>query len=89
MKVRRGDIVNTWGPHANGHMEQVGIVTNVYGEGDEAGVPVNIHVFVDLYGDMLMAEVPFYPSRQHAIAALGGETHGGAQVAWPLEPKHE
>jgi hypothetical protein len=92
MKVRRGDIVNTWGPHSNGHMEQVALVTNVYGEGDEAGVPVNLHVFVDLGGYMLAGEVPFYQSRQHAIAALYGDTgpsSGGAVVAWPLEQKDE
>jgi hypothetical protein len=86
--VRRGDIVETWGPHSNGHMEQAGVVTNVYGQGDEPGVLVNLFVFVDLGEPMIAAEVPCYPTRNHAIAALAGATmsNGGAQVCWPREP---
>lgn len=87
MKVRRGDTVETWGPHSNGHMEQVAIVTHVYGQGDEAGVPVNLMLMQDLGTPMVAAEVPCYPSRQHAIAALGAQamSNGSAQVCWPRE----
>jgi hypothetical protein len=87
MKVRRGDIVETWGPHSNGHMEQSGYVTHVYGEGDEAGVLVNLLVMVDLGGPLIADEVACYPTRQHAFAALVGAamSNGGAQVCWPRE----
>lgn len=87
MRVRRGDIVETWGPHANGHMEQVAHVTHVYGEGDERGVPVNLLVLIDLVGPMVASEVPCYPTRQHAMAALVAHSlsNGGAQVCWPRE----
>jgi hypothetical protein len=70
MKVTRGSIVECYGPWSNGHMAQAGIVTHVYGEGDESGVPVNLHLFVDLGETLIVSEVPFYASRQHALAAL-------------------
>lgn len=96
MKVRRGSLVETWGPHSNGHMEQVALVTHVYGEGDEAGVPVNLYVYVDLGGGMIATEVPYFPTRQRAMAALAmatlmspGSSNGGAQVCWPRETHDE
>lgn len=85
MKVTRGRIVHTWGPWSNGHMEQTGIVTHVYGEGDEAGVPVNLHLFIDMGGAVIVHQVPFYPTRAQAIAAMGVLSDGGngsAQACW-------
>jgi hypothetical protein len=68
-------------------MEQAAFVTHVYGEGDEAAVPVNLVIMLDLGNPMIAGEVPFYPSRQHAMAALAraGISNGGAQVCWPRE----
>lgn len=87
MKVTRGRTVEAYGPWSNGHMEQAAVVTHVYGEGDEPGVLVNLYVMVDADAPMVCVEIPFYPSRQHALAAMAtGEAkhNGGAVVAyWP------
>jgi hypothetical protein len=87
-RVRRGDTVTTYGPWSNGHMEQVAIVTHVYGYGDEDSVLVNLHVFVDLGQPLITHEVPFHRSRMHALAAMAAHeaiANAGAVTCWPRE----
>lgn len=62
-------MVTTLGPWTNGHDEQCAIVTHVYGTG-LPGDLVNLHVFVDLAPTLIATEVPWYPTRADAEAAL-------------------
>lgn len=85
MKITPGRIVKTYGPSSNGHQEQVAIVTHVYGDGEAYATLVNLHVFTDLGEPLIAAEVRFYQSQQHAIAALAVgeiEANGGAIACW-------
>lgn len=83
MKVTRGRIVTTLGPWSNGHQEQCAIVTNVYGDGDVAGTPVNLHIFVDEGMDLMQSGVPWYPTREAAAAALDtAQLSAGARACW-------
>ena len=82
MKVRRGSIVIAHGPWSNGHDEQAAIVTHVWGL-ERPGALVNLHVFTDLSDPLIVSEVPWYPSRESAMRALG-DSHfdGGPRVCW-------
>jgi hypothetical protein len=87
-RVRRGNLVTTFGPWSNGHDEQCAIVTHVDShEGNIPGVGVNLQVFVDEGPMMLASLVPWYPSRPEALEAARGMTGtiGGPKVCWPHE----
>lgn len=84
-RVTQGRIVRTQGPWSNGHGEQAAMVTHVYGDGSVSPTLVNLHVFVDLGQPMIANEVPWYESRNHAIAALAADLtkqNGGANACW-------
>jgi hypothetical protein len=86
--VRRGQIVNVFGPWSNGHDEQCAIVTHVDShDGSIIGVGVNLQVFVDEGPMMLASLVPWFPSRTEALEAARGMsgTIGGPKVCWPTE----
>lgn len=65
VRVTRGRMVEVLGPWSNGHTEQVGIVTHVYGEG-LPGDRVNLHVFVDESDTLIASRVPWYPTKRDA-----------------------
>jgi hypothetical protein len=71
-RVSRGRIVHTDGPWSNGHEEQCALVTHVYGDGYVPGTPVNLHVFIDMDQSIPVGHVPWYPTREAAMAALAG-----------------
>lgn len=82
--VSRGRMVHTNGPWSNGHEEQCAIVTNVLGEGVAPGSIVNLHVFIDADQSMIATGVPWYPTREEALASLLPDRNpvGGPEVCW-------
>lgn len=82
--VSRGRMVHTNGPWSNGHEEQCAIVTNVLGEGVASGSIVNLHVFIDADQPMIATGVPWYPTREEALASLLPDRNpvGGPEVCW-------
>jgi hypothetical protein len=79
MRVTMGRIVHVWGPWSNGHDEQSAIVTHAHGNGEM----VNVFVFVDEGAPMQASEIPFYPTRAEAIAAMAA-AQTGANIGGPL-----
>lgn len=66
--IRRGAMVEVLGPWSNGHTEQIGLVTWVYGDG-LPGDRVNLHVFVDEDQPLIASRVVWYPTRLEAEQA--------------------
>jgi hypothetical protein len=85
MKVSRGRIVHTLGPWSNGHSEQAAIVTHVHGDGEMAGELVNLTIFVDEGMPLIQGGVPWFPTREVALATLQATQNSlvpGARACW-------
>lgn len=83
-RVSHGRIVHTNGPWSNGHQEQCAIVTNVMGDGVAPGSFVNLHVFIDADQSITVTHVPWFPTREAALASLLPDRNpvGGPEVCW-------